>query len=72
MSKTDKKKTEKKATSDKKQTGREKLWEMIEDTYLASDVESLQKSFANHLEYSQAKTRYSATDLIVIRVLPIP
>ena len=35
---------------------------MIEDTYLTSDVEALQKSFANHLEYSQSKTRYSATD----------
>ena len=62
MSKTDKKKPVKKTCSGEKHEGRKKLWEMIEDTYLASDIESLQKSFANHLEYSQAKTRYSATD----------
>jgi len=39
----------------------EKLWKLMEDTYLESDVHSLQKSFADHLEYSQAKNRYIAT-----------
>ncbi|NLI75226.1 MAG: glycogen/starch/alpha-glucan phosphorylase [Candidatus Riflebacteria bacterium] len=33
----------------------------MEDTYLQNDVPSLQRSFANHLEYSQAKNRYIAT-----------
>lgn len=37
----------------------EKLWALIEEKYLAGTKESLQKSFANHLEYSQAKTRYT-------------
>ncbi|EKD82212.1 MAG: Phosphorylase, partial [uncultured bacterium] len=39
----------------------EKLWKLMEDSYLENDVKSLQRSFANHLEYSQAKNRYIAT-----------
>lgn len=41
---------------------REKLWSLIEDRYLALDKESLQSSFANHMEYSQSKTRYTAQE----------
>ena len=41
--------------------GHQKLWELMEDTYLENDARSLQKSFAGHLEYSQAKNRYIAT-----------
>lgn len=39
----------------------EKLWELMEGSYLENDAHSLQKSFADHLEYSQAKNRYIAT-----------
>ncbi len=39
----------------------ERLWALMEDTYLENDAASLQKSFANHLEYSQGKNRYIAT-----------
>jgi starch phosphorylase len=37
------------------------LWSLMEDSYLENDALSLQKSFANHLEYSQGKNRYIAT-----------
>lgn len=47
--------------SGKNNEKREKLWELMENSYLKSDVPSLQRSLANHLEYSQAKTRYFAT-----------
>ncbi|PKN45700.1 MAG: glycogen phosphorylase [Deltaproteobacteria bacterium HGW-Deltaproteobacteria-17] len=33
----------------------------MEDTYLENDPKSLQRSFANHLEYSQGKNRHIAT-----------
>ena len=38
-----------------------RLWALMEDAYLENDAGSLQKSFANHLEYSQGKNRYIAT-----------
>ena len=41
---------------------RENLWKLMEDHYLKSDPESLTRSIADHLEYSQAKNRYIATD----------
>ncbi|MGA1823825.1 MAG: glycogen/starch/alpha-glucan phosphorylase [bacterium] len=46
-----------------KKADREKLWALIEDNYLGYDKQSLQKSFANHLEYSQSKTRYTTEPL---------
>ncbi len=42
---------------------RDSLWSFIEQTYLPSDREALQRSFASHLEYSQARTRYTATSV---------
>ncbi len=39
----------------------EKLWELMEKTYLDSDPAALQRSFADHLEHSQGKNRYIAT-----------
>ncbi len=39
----------------------ERFWSRIEDSYLALDSPSIQESFARHMEYSQAKTRYTAT-----------
>jgi len=39
----------------------EKLWALIEDNYLGLDAPALEESFARHLEYSQAKTRFTAT-----------
>mgnify|MGYP001176947034 CR=1 FL=1 len=39
----------------------EKLWQLMEGSYLKNDVQSLQRSFADHLEYSQAKNRFIAT-----------
>ena len=41
----------------------DRLWSFIEQTYLPSDKESLQRSFARHMEYSQARTRFTATPL---------
>jgi len=41
--------------------GHEKLWKLMEDTYLENDPAALQRSFANHLEYSQGKNRFIAT-----------
>merc|ERR1719440_2303845 len=38
----------------------EKLWKLME-TYEANDPESIQKSFARHLEYSLACTRFNFT-----------
>lgn len=45
-----------------KSNKREKLWGLMEKSYLKNDVPALQRSLANHLEYSQAKTRHFATD----------
>jgi starch phosphorylase len=42
-------------------TTKDRLWSMIEDTDLKVDTESIMHSFATHLEFSQAKTRYTAT-----------
>mgnify|MGYP000872887010 FL=1 len=39
----------------------EKLWDLMEKTYLKNDPAALQRSFADHLEYSQGKNRYIAT-----------
>lgn len=41
-------------------TGHEKLWSLIENRFLMMDKRSLQKSFADHLEFSLAKNRYTA------------
>jgi glycogen phosphorylase len=38
-----------------------RLWSLVEDFYLASDGEALLRSLASHVEYSQAKTRHTAT-----------
>jgi starch phosphorylase len=38
-----------------------RLWSLVEDFYLASDGEALLRSLAAHVEYSQAKTRHTAT-----------
>ncbi|OQA18920.1 MAG: Maltodextrin phosphorylase [bacterium ADurb.Bin363] len=56
---------EKKARKSEKtesKISKENFWKMIEESYLGIDMEGLKKSFASHLEYSQAKTRYTATD----------
>ncbi len=42
--------------------GKEKLWSLIENTYLTMDKESLQRSFARHLEYTVANTRDQTND----------
>ncbi len=44
-----------------RQAAHEKLWKMMEESYLKSDPESLQRSFANHLEFSRGKNRHIAT-----------
>ncbi|MGA1868003.1 MAG: glycogen/starch/alpha-glucan phosphorylase [bacterium] len=41
----------------------EKLWALIETDYLGYDKKALQRSFANHLEYTQSKTRYTTEAL---------
>jgi starch phosphorylase len=41
--------------------GKEKLWKLMQK-YEANDPESIQKSFARHLEYSLACTRFNFTD----------
>jgi len=64
--KTEKKETEKKETEKKNHekvlSPKEKLWEMIEEHYMEMDAGAIQESFARHLEYTQAKTRFTATD----------
>ena len=42
--------------------GNERLWDLVEDTWLSLDEASLRQSFARHLEYSVANTRWLATD----------
>ncbi|CDJ58730.1 Phosphorylase, related, partial [Eimeria maxima] len=37
---------------------KEKLWKLME-TYLPSDVHSIQRSIVNHVEYTLAKTRFN-------------
>lgn len=68
MAKTKSQSAEKATTSKARENKRgeikdkhEKLWKLMEDSYLENDVKSLQRSFANHLEFSQAKNRYIAT-----------
>ncbi|SOH06424.1 hypothetical protein [Candidatus Kuenenia stuttgartiensis] len=42
------------------------------DTISATDIKSIQKSFANHLTCSLSKDTYSATKLDIYKALPIP
>lgn len=46
----------------KKLSPQDKLWAFIENNYLGMDSFSIQESFARNMEYTQAKTRYTATD----------
>ena len=40
----------------------EKLWKLIEENYMGMDSPAIQESFARHMEYTQAKTRFTATE----------
>jgi glycogen phosphorylase len=42
---------------------KDKLWSLIEDRYLSLKPESLQESFASHMEFSQSKTRYTVQQI---------
>ncbi|MEI8346364.1 MAG: glycogen/starch/alpha-glucan phosphorylase, partial [Pseudomonadota bacterium] len=47
----------------------EKIWNIVEKEYLKNDTESIKRGFAHHMEFTQAKTRYTATDFDCYKAL---
>ena len=52
-----------------KNNNMEEVWRLVEGRYLGRDKTSLEESFARHMEFTQAKTRYTATDLDAYKCL---
>ncbi len=45
------------------------IWNIIDKEYLHNDVESLKDSFAQHMEFTQAKTRYTTNEFDCYKAL---